>query len=336
MKKLLYIGNNLSQNGKTETTIETLSEALRSEGFTVYAVSDIKNKAFRLLHMLQAILKYARKIDYVVIDTYSTSNFYFAYLSSQLCRLLNLKYIPILHGGNLPNRLENSPKLCKSIFKNAYKNVAPSGYLQHEFEKYGYSNLVYIPNSIHLKNYHFKQRNIVNINLLWVRSFSEIYNPLLAIDILKRLLDEGIKATLCMVGPDNDGSLLKAKNYVQELQLEVTFTGKLSKDEWIELSQNYNMFINTTNFDNMPVSVIEAMALGLPIVSTNVGGMPFLVEHNHEGILVEPNNTDEFVEAIKKVFYNEEIARNLTLNARKKVEYYDWELVKKQWVSLLQ
>ncbi|MFD0835513.1 glycosyltransferase family 4 protein [Mariniflexile aquimaris] len=336
MKNILYIGNQLSESGKTDTTIKTLSEALRQEGFTVYAVSDIKNKVFRLAHMLLAIIKYAKKVDCVLIDTYSTSNFYFAYLSSQLCRLFNLKYIPILHGGNLPKRLKNSSKLSKFIFKNAYINVAPSAFIQHEFEKYGFSNLVYIPNSIHLKNYPFKQRNHNNINLLWVRSFSEIYNPLLAMDILKQLLDEGIKTTLCMVGPDNDGSLLKAKDYAKALQVEVIFTGKLSKDAWIELSQNYNMFINTTNFDNMPVSVIEAMALGLPIVSTNVGGMPFLVEHNHEGILVEPNNADEFVEAIKKVFYNQEIARNLTLNARKKVEHYDWELVKKQWLSLLQ
>jgi glycosyltransferase involved in cell wall biosynthesis len=335
MKNLLYIGNNLSQNGKTETTIETLSEALRSEGFTVYAVSDIKNKAFRLLHMLQAILKYARKIDYVVIDTYSTSNFYFAYLSSQLCRLLNLKYIPILHGGNLPNRLENSPKLCKSIFKNAYKNVAPSAYMQHKFEKHGYSNLVNIPNSINLKNYHFKQRNYETVKLLWVRSFSEIYNPLLAIKILKLLLDEGIKVTLCMVGPDNDGSLLKAKEYAKELNVEVTFTGKLSKEAWIGLSQNYNMFINTTNFDNMPVSVIEAMALGLPIISTNVGGVPFLIENNQEGILVEPNNAGEFVIAMKKVQMDVESTHVMTLNARKRAENYDWELVKKQWIRVL-
>ncbi len=335
MKKLLYIGNNLSQNGKTETTIETLSESLRSEGFTVYAVSDKKNKAFRLLDMLLAILKYARKVDYVLIDTYSTSNFYYAYLSSQLCRLLNLKYIPILHGGNLPNRLKTSPKLCKSIFKNAYKNVAPSAYMQYEFKKHGYSNLVNIPNSINLKNYHFKQRNYETVNLLWVRSFSEIYNPLLAINILKLLLEEGIKATLCMVGPDNDGSLLKAKEYANELGVEVTFTGKLSKEAWIKLSESYNFFINTTNFDNMPVSVIEAMALGLPIISTNVGGMPFLIENKQEGILVEPNNADKFVEAIKKVRLDVESTHIMTVNARKKVENYDWEIVKKQWISVL-
>ena len=68
----------------------------------------------------------------------------------------------------------------------------------------------------------------------------------------------------------------------------MNFTGKLSKQEWRDLSKDYNVFINTTNFDNTPVSVIEAMALGIPVVSTNVGGLPFLITDKVDGVLVEP------------------------------------------------
>lgn len=336
MTNLLYIGNHLSHSGKTETTIETLSKSLRQEGYTIYTVSNKKNKTLRLLDMLFSILKHAKKVDGVLIDTYSTSNFYYAYLCSQLCRFLNLKYIPILHGGNLPQRLKNNPKLCKAIFKNAYKNVAPSTYIKAEFEKQAYSNVVYIPNAILLENYPYKERNCDIVKLLWVRSFSDIYNPLLAINILKALLNEGIQATLCMVGPDNDGSLLKAKQYALEMQVEVNFTGKLSKEAWILLSEAHHLFINTTNFDNMPVSVIEAMALGLPVISTNVGGMSFLIENEHDGILVKPNNENEFVAAIKKLQQNPEDTKQMTLNARKKVERFDWEVVKNLWISELQ
>jgi glycosyltransferase involved in cell wall biosynthesis len=336
MKNLLYIGNKLSKTGKTETTIKTLSEALRSEGYTVYAVSNKKNKLWRLLDMLLAILKFSKKVDCVLIDTYSTSNFYYAYLCSQFCRLLKLKYIPILHGGNLPNRLHNNPKLSKALFKNAYKNIAPSLYTQSNFEKHGVTNIVCIPNSIKLKNYPFKQRTYETVKLLWVRSFSEIYNPLLAIKILKSLLDEGLQASLCMVGPDNDGSLWKAKKYAEKLNVEVIFTGKLSKEAWISLSEGYNFFVNTTNFDNMPVSVIEAMALGLPVISTNVGGMPYLIETNEEGILVNPDDVAAFVETIKRLQRNTDFTTNMALKARQKVKGFDWELVKKHWISILQ
>ncbi|WP_308992633.1 glycosyltransferase family 4 protein [Mariniflexile litorale] len=336
MKNILYIGNKLSKSGKTETTIETLSKKLSLEGYSVFTFSNKKIKLLRLFDMLFAILKYAKKVDYVLIDTYSTSNFYYAYLCSQLCRFLKLKYVPILHGGNLPNRLKSSSKLSRAVFKNAHINIAPSVYIQSEFEKHGYSNLVHIPNSINLHNYSFKERDYETIKLLWVRSFSEIYNPFLAVEILKLLLDEGIHASLCMVGPDNDGSLQKTIDYAKKMGVEVTFTGKLSKPDWIKLSKDYNLFINTTNFDNMPVSIVEAMALGLPIISTNVGGMSFLIENDREGILVTPNSAIAFVSAIKTLQLSHKNTNRMSLKARRKAENYDWDVVKNLWISVLQ
>lgn len=336
MKNLLYLGNNLSETGKTQTTIETLSSALRQEGFSVFVSSNKKNKLLRLFDMLFAVMKHCKKADYVLIDTYSTQNFYYAYLSSQLCRVFHLKYIPILHGGHLPNRLKTSPRLSKALFKHAFINVAPSEYMASEFKAHGYSNCICIPNSIHLEHYTFKQRDFKTIKLLWVRSFSEIYNPMLAVKIVKALRDEHIPASLCMVGPDNDGSLQKTKNYAQTLGVDVHFTGKLTKPQWIALSENYTLFINTSNFDNMPVSVIEAMALGLPIISTNVGGLPYLIEHEKEGILVPANDENAFVEAIKKILANTETAHKMMQNARNKVTAYDWNVVKKLWISMLQ
>jgi glycosyltransferase involved in cell wall biosynthesis len=286
--------------------------------------------------MLYCVFKQRKQTDYVLIDTYSTANFYYAYLTSQLCRLLKLKYLPILHGGNLPNRLQNSPKLSGAIFKNAYKNIAPSLYTMSSFENFGYDNLIYIPNTIELKNYPFKERVFDRVNLLWVRSFSIIYNPNMAIDVLFYLKKQGVTATLCMVGPENDGALNKAKQYAKELNVAVTFTGKLTKKEWIARSQDYNIFINTTNFDNMPVSVIEAMALGLSVISTNVGGMPFLINNQDDGILVEPNQAELFINAIKTLQSNPDQAIKMALNARAKVGQFDWEIVKKQWFSVLE
>jgi glycosyltransferase involved in cell wall biosynthesis len=335
MKNLLYIGNNLSNDNKTPTTVETLGRLLVLEGFTVKTASSKSNKLLRLLDMLKAVILSKKKVDYVLIDTYSTTNFYYAYLVSQLCRVLRLKYIPILHGGNLQKRLKYSPKLSKALFKNAFKNVTPSEYLKSQFEDFDYHNLIVIPNTIELKNYIFKKRTFNKPKLLWVRSFAEIYNPLLAVEILKVLKEEHIEASLCMVGPEKDGSLKLAKQFAKELGVAVKFTGKLSKKEWITLSEDYNIFINTTNFDNMPVSVIEAMALGLQLVSTNVGGIPFLIKDKEEGILVEPNDARLLGDAIKNIILKTFDSKAMTLNARKKVEQFDWKIVKEKWISLL-
>jgi len=221
------------------------------------------------------------------------------------------------------------------LFNNAYMNIAPSHYTQSAFEVKGYSNIKCIPNAIQIDNYNFQERKLDTIKLLWVRSFSELYNPSLAIDILHQLQVSGVEASLCMVGPDNDGALAKAKHYARSLGVEVHFTGKLSKGKWTTLAANYNIFINTTNFDNMPVSVIEAMALGLPVISTNVGGMPYLIESGKEGILVEPNDEDEFVKSILHLQNDPETVMALTKNARKKVERFDWNRVKNQWIETL-
>ncbi|MCX7549385.1 glycosyltransferase family 4 protein [Xanthomarina sp. F2636L] len=335
MKNLLYIGNHLKQQTANISAIGILGPKLEQESYILRYASSKPHKVARLLDMLWSCFKHRKLTDLVLIDTYSTQNFYYALLVTQLCRFLNLKYIPILHGGNLPQRLKTHPRFSKAIFKHAYKLVSPSIYLKEAFESFGYKNVVYIPNSLEMSQYPFHEKQLDEVNLLWVRSFSKIYNPLLAVNLLKALQDQGIKSSLCMVGPDADGSLEDVKQLAKNLNVSVTITGKLPKQDWLALSKDYNIFINTTNYDNMPVSVIEAMALGLSIVSTNVGGLPYLLKHEKDSLLVPPDNTEAFVAAIKKLLDNPEATCEMAVQARKKVELFDWELVKHQWFELL-
>jgi glycosyltransferase involved in cell wall biosynthesis len=144
-------------------------------------------------------------------------------------------------------------------------------------------------------------------------------------------------AHLCMVGPDKDGSMEQVEKLVDELNLtgSVSFTGKLSKSDWVSLSKEYDIFINTTNFDNHPVSVIESMALGLPVVSTNVGGIPFLIKNNIDGLLVPPKDVSMFVKGVNQYISNPDIAKNISLTARKKAEGFSWQEVKFKWHEVI-
>lgn len=332
--KILYLGNKLSKHGINKTTVETLADNLSQLGFTVVSYSSKKNTFLRVLDMLIGIIKH-KDSNYILIDTYSTSAFWFAFLISQLARFLRVKYIPILHGGNLPNRLASNPKLCKLLFNNAHINVSPSEYLKFHFEKAGISNVICIPNSINLADYTFKERHFFAPNLLWVRAFDEIYNPKMAIDVLLLLQKKYPEATLTMVGPDKDGSLETTKKYSNQLKLNVTFTGKLSKNEWIDLSKNHDIFINTTHFDNTPVSVLEAMALGLPVISTNVGGLPFLLTSQKNAYLVNDNDAKEMVAQIETIIRFSNQTHEIVTNAKSVVSNMDWEVVKNQWLNLL-
>ena len=335
MKHLLYIGNKLSNHGYTSTSIETLGTFLESEGFNVYYASSKKNKAIRMIEMIIKTFQYAKKVDYVLIDTYSTKNFWYAFMVSQICRVLKVKYIPKLHGGNLPERIVKSKFFSDLIFNNAYINVAPSYYLYETFKNNGYTNLKYIPNTIELELYEDSVKEFKIPKLLWVRSFAKIYNPIMAVKVLLKLKKEYPEAQLCMVGPKKDESYSKTVKFAQKNNVEVIFTGKLTKPEWINLSKDYNIFINTTHFDNTPISVIEAMALGLPVVSTNVGGIPYLLEHNTNALLINDNDAADMTKQIKRILSEPHLAGSLSQNGKETVKAFDWELVKKQWIELL-
>ena len=94
----------------------------------------------------------------MLIDSYSTRAFWYSLVCARLCQILNLKYIPILHGGNYENRLRKSPLFSDLVFKNSYSNVAVSHYLKDVFEKYGYDARV-IPNNLNIADYNYKIRS---------------------------------------------------------------------------------------------------------------------------------------------------------------------------------
>lgn len=332
---ILYFGNKLSIHGFTPTFIELLAPKL-AEKYPLISASDKKNKYWRFLHMIFVFFKYREKTKLVLIDTYSTSNFYYALAIAFLSRTYHINYIPITRGGNLISRLQKNFKLSKYIFGGALINVSPSLYLEKLFREYKF-NIIYIPNSIPVKNYPFRLRKNIVGNLLWVRSFHKIYNPMLALEVVNLLKKDGCDVQLCMVGPDKDGSLNTCKNLARKYGIvdNVQFTGQLPKEKWLKISEHFDIFINTTNFDNHPVSVIEAMALGLPVVSTNVGGIPFLIQDKCNGLLVPKNDPIAFAEVIKSMIKNSKRVGEITLNARNEIEAFDWDVVGNKWMRLI-
>lgn len=331
---ILYLGNNLSIHGNTPSSIETLGRFLESR-YQVKRFSNKRNQILRGLDMMIAIIRH-RSAKAVLIDTYSSLGFYYALGAAFLCRLFSIPYISILRGGNLPARLQVTPVLSNYIFSKAALLVAPSHFLLTRFTESGFAP-IYIPNSIALERYVFKERKSVTPKLLWVRSFHQVYNPTMAIDVLRKVIVRFPDAELCMVGPDKDGSLIRCKEYAQQYGLteKVIFTGVLQKQEWLTRSQQYDIFINTTTIDNTPVSVIEAMALGLPVVSTNVGGVSYLISDDKNGLLVNSGDSDTMAAKVESLILNSSYSHRLAQNARAHVEAFDWEVIKHKWFTIL-
>jgi glycosyltransferase involved in cell wall biosynthesis len=335
MKKLLYIGNKLSGLGLPVTSIETLGSLLEAEGYTIWYASEQKRPFLRLMDMVIHTLRYGRSADYVLIDVYSTLNFWYAVVVSQLCRLLGVPYIAKLHGGDLPKRIEKSPFWADLVFKHAYKNVAPSQYLLQSFQKKYTAHLIYIPNTLVIDNYVYQSQPRLRPKLLWVRAWESIYNPELAMqtgELLKRNYPE---VELCMVGPFKNISETKAIAMAARYTIPIRIIGGLTKEEWTALAGEYSIFLNSTNVDNTPVSVMEAMALGLPVVSTNVGGIPYLITDEVTGVLVPPNDPPAMAAAIERLLRNPDVFSAITTQALAMVEDFDWSVVKEMWKEVL-
>ncbi len=303
-------------------------------GYEVVLKSEIRNPLFRLFDMLFAVMKFRKRNPVVLIDTYSTKAFWFASSAGWLCRLLNLRYIPILRGGNLPHRIDTSPTTSRKLFKHAKYNVAVSDYLADAFTKRGLPTKV-IHNFVDLSSYPFRQRKQPRPAILWVRAFHEIYNPQLAIRVFHRIASRYKQAEFCMVGPDKDGSMNSCIELAKSLGIQVRFTGKLEKTQWISLANDYDIFLNTTNVDNTPVSVMEAMAMGMPVVTTNAGGIPFLFQNGTEGIITPVGDEDKLVEAIEFLLSDSDLAGKISAAARQKASEWDWKVISEKWKTLL-
>jgi len=170
-----------------------------------------------------------------------------------------------------------------------------------------------------------------------VRSFHRQYNPNMAADVLKELIKTHSEARLCMVGPDKDGSMEDFKDYVNELQMadQVKVTGLLRKEEWIKLAEEYDFFINTTNVDNTPISVIEALGLGLTVISTNPGGIPYLLTSGQNSILVDCGDYKNMADQISGLINDPQRNHQIAMNGRELAESFDWSVIKELWTALL-
>jgi glycosyltransferase involved in cell wall biosynthesis len=337
IKSLLMVGNFLSRASGTPAPGEELRKRLICRGWQVWITSEKPNKIFRLLDMIITIWSQKHKYIIAHIDVFSGPAFFWAEAAATMLRLLDKPYILTLHGGNLPNFAYHWPGRVRRLLAGAAAVTVPSAYLFHAMQPYR-RNLLLLPNPLETSRYNFQVREQPSPRLIWLRAFHEIYNPSLAPRALAFLTKTSPEVSLTMIGPDKgDGSLPHTQNVAGELGVcdHLRFSGKIPKEAVPSWMNQGDIFLNTTNIDNTPVSVMEAMACGLCVVSTNVGGIPYLLEHEADALLVPPNNPEAMAQAVQRILTEPGLAKRLSRNARKKAEHYDWSNILPKWEALL-
>jgi L-malate glycosyltransferase len=331
------VGNFLSASATTRTVGEELGARLTAAGHAVLMTSRAPRRVIRLLDMLATIVRRRRRYTVALIDVYSGAAFVYAEAVATLLRMLGKPYVLTLHGGRLPEFSRRWPGRTRRVLRGAAAVTAPSRYLLEQMKPYR-DDILLLPNAVEVSAYPFHVRTAPRPRLVWLRAFHGMYNPSLAVAALARVAEQLPDVRLAMIGPDKgDGSLAATRRVAvaHHVEGQIVFAGGVPKRDVPRWLESADVFLNTTDVDNAPVSLVEAMAAGLCIVSTNVGGIPYLLEHERDALLVPPGNAGAMADAIQRLFDEPGLAARLSRNARLKAEQLDWSVVLPKWVELL-
>ncbi len=330
------IGNFLSETG-TRSVTEDLAVQLGAQGWRIRSASAQRRRWARLYDMVKTTWRSRSTCAVAIVDVYSGAAISWAVAVCLVWRAAGKPVIMSLHGGNLPKFSARWPRLVRTLLESAAAVTAPSPYLLNQMAQYRPDVQLY-PNGLSLAHHNFMHRASVAPRLVWVRSFHETYNPSMAVQVVARLRQDFPNSTLVMIGPDKeDGSLQAARTAAESLGVAdcVRFVGRIPKDDVPAWLDKADIFLNTTNVDNTPLSVLEAMASGLCVVSTNVGGLPYLLEHGSDALLVSPNDPDAMADAVKYLVRNPDHAFRMSAAAHAKAKAFDWAAVIPKWDRLL-
>jgi glycosyltransferase involved in cell wall biosynthesis len=170
--------------------------------------------------------------------------------------------------------------------------------------------------------------------LVITRNLEPIYGLDTAIRALALVREKVPEIQLKIAGSGPQSAELE--QLVQGLGLAdtVAFVGRLERQQIVALYHSAHAMLNPSRVDNMPNSVLEALACGLPVISTNVGGVPYIVENGRTALLVTPDNAQEMAQAVIALYTDGALRRRLRENGRQAVAQYAWNEVKPQWLAL--
>lgn len=337
-RKILLVGTFLSRSGLSYRCVcEDLSDRLKDSGWQVTTASDRSTRLARLIDMVGTTWRRRHAYAIAQVDVFGGPAFFWAESTCWTLRRARKPYVLTLHGGGLPTFARRWPGRVQRLLGSAAAVTTPSHYLRESMRPYR-DDLLLIPNPIDLSAYPWRVRANSRPRLVWLRAFHETYNPSLAPKVVARLQAEFPEIHLTMIGPDKgDGSLQRMIRIAKELEVSdrIRVVGGVPKSEVPARLGEGDIFLNTTNVDNTPVSVLEAAACGLCVVSTDVGGIPYLLDHEGSALLVPPDDPEAMAAAVRRLLTEPELAGRLSRGARELSERSDWSVVLPRWESLL-
>ncbi len=323
-----------------------LSRLLGSEGYAVHLVQvnapyspawigKIKGvrAIVRMMPYLWNLWKTAGKVDLFHIMANSGWSWHlFAAPAVWIAALRGKPVIINYHGGEARVFFRRSHRWVKPTLGRAALIVVPSGFLQEVFAEYGHAARI-IPNIIDLEKFSRKGEPHNWKHIVVTRNLEPIYDVATAIYAFEIAYRNHPEIRMSIAGEGVEKQALERLTKELKINHVVSFTGRLTNEQVAELYRTADIMINPSLADNMPISILEALASEVAVVSTNVGGVPYLVEHEKTALLVNPGEQEPMAKAICQLLDNKEKTRQMMRNGLEQVKRYSWRSVYKQWAQ---
>ena len=234
--------------------------------------------------------------------------------------------------GEASDHLERWGWLVIPLMRLAGCIVVPSGYLVSVFARHGLT-AVAIPNFVELESIPYRRRQHVRPVFLANRNFEPLYNVACVLRAFSRIQARHPHASLAVVGDGPEGPALR--RLAAELGLQhVTFCGRVVPGDMARYYDAADIYLNAPNIDNMPNSILEAFAAGLPVVSSDAGGIPWIVRTGENGLLVPCDDDAALADAALGFLADPARALRMADRGRAEVtEKYAWPAVEAAWLA---
>ena len=332
MKKILFVTNYKPGRGGISGQVEYLMRYLSREKEYVTDIFSTKSSLFHRIFLLFSLIFRARRYDIVHVHGCSGYGFLpivYGVIAGKVCRK---KIIVTYHGGGADAFFSKHPCWVRFWLMKADECVVLSGFLKAIFDKYSIPSTV-IPNVVELNDDIYDEKTVLKPHFISVRHLRNLYNIPCILRAFERVQKKIPEATLTVLGDGDRRNDLES--FVKERNIHnVEFLGQVPNEDIGNYLKNNDIMLSSPREDNMPVSLLEAFSAGLLVISSNVGGVPYMVENGKTGLLFESDNDEEMSEKMLWALSHQEECLRMIRSAKEEVGKYSWERVGKQIKSL--
>jgi glycosyltransferase involved in cell wall biosynthesis len=287
--------------------------------------------AFRLVPYLFHLWRAADRADlFHVMANSGWSWHLFAAPAVWIAKLRGKAVVVNYRGGEADDFFTRDIAQVQPTLRRVDMIIVPSGFLEKVFANRDFITRT-VPNIVDLSRFmpdDSRERNLSAPHIVVARNLEPLYDNTTALKAF-RIVREAIPgARLTIAGSGPERPQLEAMAKELGVADAVVFAGRVDNEHMPTLYREAELALNPSLADNMPISVLEALASGVPVVSTNVGGVPYLVEDGKTALLVPPRNPERMAEAVLRVLHDESLRERMVQAGLDHVRRFSWESVR--------